>query len=128
MVVQLVLLIVLVLLLIDMGVFPWHIDVAGKHSLKEAAGVQMGAFRTAFDMFKEDNGFYPTGTNGLNDLVVQPAGVTNWHQYLEKISLDPWGHPYLYEFPGKHWTNLYDLSSAGPDGKAGTEDDIVNWK
>jgi general secretion pathway protein G len=94
----------------------------------EAVTGQMGAFKVALDMFKVDNGFYPTGTKGLKDLVVQPAGATNWQQYMEKIPLDFWGHPYIYECPGKHRTNSYDLSSAGPDGKAGTEDDIVNWK
>jgi general secretion pathway protein G len=76
-------------------------------------------------MFKKDVGHYP---NGLNDLVVQPAGATtNWHQCLEKIWPDPWGHPYRYDFPGKHRTNSYDLSSAGPDGKFGTADNIANW-
>jgi general secretion pathway protein G len=87
---------------------------------------QIGAFSEALKMFKGDIGHYP---NGLNDLVVQPAGAsTNWHEYLDRIPFDPWGHPYLYEYPGKHRTNSYDLSSAGPDGKFGTEDDIANWQ
>ena len=79
-------------------------------------------------MFKDDNGNYPTQTNGLAGLVVQPSGATNWHQYFDNIPLDPWGHPYLYEYPGRHNTNTFDLSSAGPDGIPGTADDIVNWK
>jgi general secretion pathway protein G len=90
--------------------------------------MQMGAFGQALDMFKSDNGDYPAGTNGLNDLAAKPVGtLTNWHQCLDTIPPDPWGHPYLYEYPGKHRTNSYDLSSAGPDGKYGTADDIVNW-
>ena len=88
---------------------------------------QIGAFSTALDMFKLDNGFYPAGTNGLNDLVSRPARATNWHRYLDKIPQDHWGHPYLYVSPGRHNTNSYDLSSAGPDGILGTPDDIVNW-
>jgi general secretion pathway protein G len=91
--------------------------------------IEIRALSTALDLFKSDNGHYPSGADGLKDLVVKPANATtNWHQYMDKIPLDPWGHPYLYEYPGKHGTNAYDLSSAGPDGKFGTEDDIANWQ
>jgi general secretion pathway protein G len=104
-------------------------DVLMPHSSHHRAPIketitQMGAFSEALEMFKSDAGHYP---NGLNDLVVQPTGAaTNWHQYLDKIWPDPWGHPYRYEYPGKQRTNSYDLSSAGPDGKFGTKDDIMN--
>lgn len=94
----------------------------------KAAQTQIAAVATALDMFKADNSFYPTNKNGLNDLIVKPENAsTNWHPYLDNIPLDPWDHPYRYEYPGRHNTNSYDLSSAGPDGKFGTEDDIVNW-
>ncbi len=54
--------------------------------------------------------------------------------------VDPWGNPFLYNTGGtqngpfnqngapKHNKGKYDLSSAGPDGKHGTEDDITNWQ
>ena len=45
----------------------------------------------------------------------------------KEIPLDPWGNPYIYECPGKRNTAGYDLSSMGPDGRAGTDDDITNW-
>ena len=41
--------------------------------------------------------------------------------------MDPWGNPYIYYYPGKHNPDSYDLLSAGPDGKEGTDDDIGNW-
>ncbi len=85
--------------------------------------------KSALDSYKVDNGDYPKGTNGLHELVQQQSGTTNWHgPYLDKLPVDPWGHKYNYEYPGKHDTNGYDLFSAGPDGKAGTEDDIGNWQ
>lgn len=95
---------------------------------KHAALSQIGGFTTALDLFNQENGRYPTTAEGLDALVNAPRGMTNWHQYLDSIPLDTWNHSYLYERPGKHWTNPYDLMSMGPDGVAGTEDDISNWK
>ena len=93
------------------------------------ARYQIQMFSVALDTFDAENGFYPSGTNSLNNLTMKPAGTTNWHQYIVGVSnQDPWGHPYLYDFPGLHNTNSYDLSSAGPDGIPGTSDDIVNWQ
>jgi general secretion pathway protein G len=84
---------------------------------------------TALDCFKVDTGHYPKGTNGLVELLQQQSGTTNWHgPYLDKLPVDPWGSKYIYEYPGRHNTNGYDLFSAGPDGKAGTDDDIGNWQ
>jgi general secretion pathway protein G len=80
--------------------------------------------KTALEVFKKDNGSYP---NGLNDLVTKPTNASaHWHHYMDKVPLDPWKNPFIFAFPGKHNTNGYDLSSAGPDGKFGTADDIVN--
>jgi len=55
-------------------------------------------------------------------------GATNWHgPYLAKVPHDIWGKNFVYEYPGKHNPDSYDLTSCGPDGKAGTKDDIGNW-
>ena len=88
-----------------------------------------GGIPTALDAFKVDTGHYPKGTSGLLELVQQQNGTTNWHGPYSRpdMLLDPWGHKYIYVYPGKHNTNGYDLFSAGPDGKPGTGDDIVNW-
>lgn len=96
-----------------------------------AAQSQIATFSTALDAFEVDNGFYPKGKDGLRDLVVQPRDTTSWRgPYLKgnDIPVDPWGHAYAYEFPGKNNNNSYDLMSLGPDGRAGNEDDITNWK
>ncbi|HUB86663.1 MAG TPA: type II secretion system protein GspG [Verrucomicrobiae bacterium] len=82
--------------------------------------------KSALDQFEVDNAFYP---QSLQDLLKQPAGATHWiGPYLDppKLPVDPWGHEYFYACPGKHNTNSYDLFSAGPDGKPGTDDDIGN--
>ena len=93
-----------------------------------AAQTQISTLGTALDAFEVDTGSYPRGTDALAQLLVAPPDVTNWRgPYLKSdIPLDPWGHPYSYEYPGRVNQNGYDLRSAGPDGQLGTADDIVN--
>ena len=95
-----------------------------------AAQSQISTFGTALDAFEVDNGFYPKGKGGLNDLIVAPNNAGNWRgPYLKsEIPPDPWGNAYLYECPGKHNPSSYDILSMGPDGRAGGDDDIANWQ
>jgi general secretion pathway protein G len=93
-----------------------------------AAQSQISSIEMALDAFEVDNGYYPK-TGGLDALLNQPNGATNWRgPYLKKgIPLDPWGNAYTYDYPGKHNPNGYDLMSGGADGRTGTDDDITNW-
>jgi general secretion pathway protein G len=121
------LLVLSILALLAGLVLPKLVGTGEKAKVKTAIA-QIGAFKTALEMFEVDNGKFPPGKNGLMDLVNKPRyASTDWHQYLEKIPPDPWGNPYIYEFPGRHNPNGYDLSSAGPDGQPGNDDDICNW-
>ena len=94
-----------------------------------AAHTQIATFRTALNAFEVDNGFYPKGKSGLQDLVQQPRDSTGWRgPYLDGgIPKDPWGRDYIYESPGKHNTS-YDIMSMGADGRVGGDDDITNWQ
>ena len=93
-----------------------------------AAKTQVANFSTALDAFEVDNGYYPKGKSGLNDLVVAPRDAQNWKgPYLKDIPNDPWQKPYVYQAPGKHNVTSYDLASMGPDGRENTEDDVTNW-
>jgi general secretion pathway protein G len=86
-----------------------------------------GGIKTALGNYEVDIGQYP---KSLQDLVVMPGNLSKdrWHgPYLDTVPLDPWHNGYIYYFPGKHNQNSYDLLSAGPDGKEGTDDDIGNW-
>jgi general secretion pathway protein G len=95
-----------------------------------AAQAQIKNFEVVLDSFEVDNGYYPKGKNGLQDLIQQPKDSPNWRgPYLkQEIPKDPWGNPYIYECPGKHNDSSYDLMSTGPDGRAGGDDDITNWQ
>jgi general secretion pathway protein G len=92
-----------------------------------AAKTQISNFKTALDAFEVDNGGYPKGKNGLQDLITAPRDATNWKgPYIsaDTVPKDPWQQEYVYECPGRHNASSYDLSSMGPPG----EDNIIaNW-
>lgn len=93
-----------------------------------AAQSQISSIELALDQFEVDNGYYPKSGN-LNALLEQPSDAQSWKgPYLKKnVPLDPWGTAYTYDYPGRHNANGYDIVSAGPDGRQGTDDDINNW-
>jgi general secretion pathway protein G len=87
-----------------------------------------GGIKSALGQYEVDNGRFPAS---LQELIQAPSNARNWHgPYFDppKLPQDPWGFPYVYHYPGKHNPAGYDLSSVGPDGKDGTEDDIGNWQ
>ena len=83
---------------------------------------------TALKLYEIDNGAFPTTDEGLKACVTAPSSARHWKgPYLDKVPLDPWGHPYRYRSPGQHRPHDYDLASLGRDGTEG-EDDLVNWE
>jgi general secretion pathway protein G len=97
-----------------------------------AAKTQIDAFQTALGAYKLDTGTFPTTEQGLQALRTLPPGVTNWNgPYLPKeIPVDPWGHPYIYKYPGDHGDEP-DIISYGPTGQLGGEGEnaeIDSWK
>ena len=99
---------------------------------KTAARAQINAFMTALGSYKLDTGGYPTTEQGLQALRIKPENANGWQgPYTDKeIDNDPWGHPYLYHFPGEHGDEP-DIISYGADGQPGGDGinaDIVSWK
>lgn len=98
-----------------------------------AARVQIRSLEQALQLFKLDNGFYPTTEQGLIALVRIPEVgriPKNYRQggYIDRIPNDPWGNAYVYLSPGAHGD--YDVSSYGADGTAGGDGenaDINSW-
>jgi general secretion pathway protein G len=85
---------------------------------EDVVKVQVQSIGTSLDLFLLDVGRYPTEQEGLQALVLQPAGVAQWHgPYVTKPAslIDPWGHGYVYHQPGQQGSD-YDLYSLGPDG------------
>jgi general secretion pathway protein G len=97
-----------------------------------AARAQINSFMTALGSYKLDTGMVPSTEEGLQALRVKPANLDQWQgPYLPKdIPLDPWGHPYVYKYPGEHGDEP-DIICYGADGQPGGEGinaDIVSWK
>jgi len=94
----------------------------------EATKVQMKAIKDALEQYKLDNGFYPTTEQGLKALVEKPNTPPvpiRWRQYLDKVPKDAWDQDFIYVSPGVN--KPFELRSAGPDRKEGTEDDLDVW-
>jgi general secretion pathway protein G len=97
-----------------------------------AARAQIESFMTALGSYKLDTGVVPSTEEGLQALRVKPANLDSWQgPYLPKeIPLDPWGHPYIYKYPGEHGDQP-DIISYGADGQPGGDGlnaDILSWK
>ncbi|MGI2027537.1 type II secretion system major pseudopilin GspG [Endozoicomonas sp. ALB115] len=91
------------------------------------------AISQALELYRLDNGIYPTTDQGLQALVKKP-GISpepkRWNPegYMKKAPVDPWGHEYMYLHPGNN--SRFDLYSLGADGREGgdaLDKDINNW-
>lgn len=59
------------------------------------------ALENALDMYRLDNGRYPTTEQGLEALIQQPANMADARNYrtggyIKRLPKDPWGNDYQY--------------------------------
>lgn len=85
------------------------------------------AIQSALDLYKLDNGIYPSTDQGLEALVKKPTSepvARNWKSegYLHQLPTDPWGQPYQY----MNDNEKVKIFSYGPKGKEGNSE-IGNW-
>jgi general secretion pathway protein G len=124
------LLVVMVIIGLLVGyVAPKFFSQIGKSEIKTARA-QIDGLEKSLDQYRLDVGHYPSTEQGLAALNERPAAEAGWAgPYLKKkLPKDPWGHEYIYKFPGAHGD--FDLVSWGKDGQAGgtgEDADIVNW-
>ncbi len=99
-----------------------------------AARNDVRAIVSALDLYRLDNGTYPSTEQGLAALVRKPDSGNvpeNWRPggYLDHMPKDPWGHDYQYLNPGLH--GEIDVFSYGPDGPSAdggsSSNEIGNW-
>ncbi len=125
------LLLVLVILAILAGIVAVKFGGQSEKARVTATKTQLGNFNMALNRFELDLGRYPTTSEGLRALIEKPGDDTagKWQRYLDSndIPKDPWNHDWNYRQPGQRNPDGYDLSSNGPDGREGGDDDICNW-
>jgi general secretion pathway protein G len=89
------------------------------------------AIQNALDLYKLDNGLYPTSEQGLAALVTKPTTSPeprDWKMYLKRVPTDPWGREYLYLNPGEHGEiDIFTLGAEGQPGGTGINAEIGNW-
>lgn len=95
-------------------------------SKQNAARNEIAQIGNALELFYTESDRYPSNDEGLAVLTKpssqHPSGL------LQGDLLDPWGHAYVYVYPGVHKT--YDLVSYGAngvEGGTGADTDIASW-
>jgi general secretion pathway protein G len=132
------LMVVIVILGILAGLIVPRIMGRPEEARRTKAQIQMESIETALQLYKLDNGVYPTTEQGLQSLVEAPTVgqlPRAWREggYLAKgrVPKDPWGNDYVYLSPGVHDEDGFDIMSYGSDGEPGGEGkdkDINSWE
>jgi len=103
----------------------------------DIARLQVSKLSQQLELYKLDNGSYPTAEQGLDALVHEPTGEPRPRRYPEggyvtsKDLLDPWQNPFKYERPGKNNARSFDLYTYGADGQPGGDGEngeVGNWE
>jgi general secretion pathway protein G len=95
------------------------------HGKQAVARLEIAKLAQAIDTFYSHFNRYPTNEEGIAVLAQKsdafPDGLLN------KVPVDPWGHSYEFNYPGRK--GPYDLVSYGADhqeGGSGADADLTN--
>jgi len=93
-----------------------------------AARSDISQIGNALELYRMDNGHYPSTDQGLEALVSKPTGYPeprSWNMdgYLGKVPVDPWGEPYYY-FEEERRIEIYSLGADVKEGGEGVDADI----
>ena len=94
-----------------------------------AARIDIQQIANALELYRLDNGYYPSTEQGLQALVSKPSGYPEprrWNQdgYLKKTPVDPWDEPYLY-FSKDRTMEVYSYGADRKEGGEGIDADIL---
>ncbi|MBW6523528.1 type II secretion system major pseudopilin GspG [Sphingomonas sp. RHCKR47] len=99
----------------------------------QKAKADIATIEQGLEMYRLQQGSYPTTSQGLQALASAPAGVdASRYQaggYIKRLPEDPWNRPYLYASPGQHGAaDVWTLGADGKDGGEGINADIGSWQ
>lgn len=85
------------------------------------------SIQSALELYKLDNGYYPSTDQGLQALVNKPTippVPRNWKSegYLQEMPKDPWGEVYQYMNDNEK-IRIFSFGSKGKDG----DSEVGNW-
>src|SRR6266481_3383776 len=84
----------------------------------QTAKLQIEKLSGILDIYHLDVGHYPTQEGNWNGPYVKKREELN----------DPWGHIYIYHYPGEHGEyDLYSLGASGKEGGEGEDREVTNW-
>ena len=95
---------------------------------QDAARAEMAAISDALESFYTANGRYPSAEEGI--AVLAQKTDKEPEPLLKHMPVDPWGHPYQYNLPGRNG-EPYEVVCFGADGKEGGDGanaDIYSWQ
>lgn len=123
-----ILIVLAILALIATFAVPNLMKVFGK-AKSDVASLQLDNLKAALDIYRLENGGYPTEEQGLQALVDRPSHAPDsWSgPYIDKPEslIDPWGRPYHYRRTvdgGK--IEIYTLGADDAEGGDGENRDI----
>lgn len=96
---------------------------------RTAATADLASLRQALDLYRLDNGIYPTTEQGLQALVERPTTAPlpkSWRAegYVDRVPKDPWGNDYVYVLASPQRFALSSLGADGVEGGAGAAADV----
>ncbi|TVR04019.1 MAG: prepilin-type N-terminal cleavage/methylation domain-containing protein [Deltaproteobacteria bacterium] len=109
---MMIVLVIMGMIMVTIGGYSFN---AIQNARLQDARVQVGQLGTALEEYRVLVGEYP---QSLDDLVRPPGGLA---PIRREVGSDPWGNDFQYRRTSR---DAFELFSAGPDGRPGTEDDI----
>lgn len=98
----------------------------------EAARTQIKTFQSALQIYRAEQGRFPTQDQGLQALCTRPESAPVPPQYPEegylesrRVPRDPWGRDYIYLVPGRN-NEPYEIISYGSDGDVDGEGEAAD--
>ena len=94
-----------------------------------AAKADIESIGSALELYRLDNGNYPSTDQGLDALVNEPSGfpeARRWNAdgYVKKIPVDPWDEPYLYFSEDRRY-EVYSYAADRKEGGEGIDADLT---